>query len=514
MPETDPRFPDALAVVAAALAAIFAPPVPIAPSRWAAENLIVPDGEYAGAKFDLALTPHLAEPLDMLGPDSAVNEIDVEKSAQTGFTLLLLAAIGHSIDRDPCDMIVVQPIDSALADFNSQKLGRTIEKTPILAKKVRSQTARSGQASTTYEKKFGGNSLFLAIATSSADLSSKTIKKAFLDEIDRYPDDVDGQGSPYSLVVKRQTMFLMSGTWKRACISTPTVKGASAITERFESGDQRYWHVRCPHCAPKDAKPTGERKDYEFTFEYGPNFKFATVYPHAAHYVTPCCGCIIEGWQKNEVYRTGRWIALAPGAGRHPSYHFDALSSPFVPWDTIAAEAVAAGDDPAKLKPFYNLTLGRAYEVKGDAPDHLVLMQRREDYKRGHIPPGALLVTIAADVQMRGIYYEVVAWTPDRRSYVIEADYLDGATTDHDDGAFAALSDVYHRTWPDAFGRRHQADEFGVDSGYRTQVVYTWVRSPSRHQGAQGRRWLGRAGARRRQRSGCRLSRQALQGRR
>ncbi|MBI1202556.1 MAG: terminase [Rhodopseudomonas sp.] len=472
--------PNARVIVAVALADALEPLEPIPPSKWAPDNLKVPDGEYAGAALDLSLTPHLIEPLDKLGPDCLDNEIFVMKSAQSAFTTMLLASVGHSIDRDPCDMIIVQPIDSALSDFNSQKLSRLIEKSPALSKKVRPQTSRAGTASKTYEKKFGSHSLFLAISTSSADLSSKTIKKAYLDEIDRYPDDVDGQGSPYSLVVKRQTMFLASGTWKRACISTPTVKGASAIEEGYESGDKRRWFVRCPHCTPADAPRLYENdpaQPYEFVFEYGPNFCFNKTYPYNAYYVAPCCGVVIEGWRKIEVYLSGRWIATAPGPGKKLSYHFDALSSRFVPWDEIAKEAVEAGDDPAKLKPFYNLTLGLPFEIKGDAPDHKLLMQRAEPYKRGHIPPGGLLVTVMCDVQMRGIYYEVVVWTADRRSYTIEADYLDGATTDHDDGAFAALSEVYHRTWPDAYGNRWGVDEFGVDCGYRQHVVTTWTRS-------------------------------------
>src|SRR5579863_9371345 len=116
-----------LTVAAGTLAALFEPPVPIAPAAWAAEHVVLPDGEYAGQKIDLARTPHIIEPLDLLGPESPVNEIGVMKSAQSGFSTMLLCAIGHSIDRDPCDMMVVQPTDGALTDFNSTKLNRMIE---------------------------------------------------------------------------------------------------------------------------------------------------------------------------------------------------------------------------------------------------------------------------------------------------------------------------------------------------------------------------------------------------
>lgn len=460
----------ALAVIGSIFATAMTPVVPMPPAAWAAEHLVVPDGEYKGQLYDPKLTPYLTEILDALSPDSPDNEVVVMKSAQTGFTLALLISIAHSIDRDPCDMMVVQPTDSTLTDFNSQKLGRVIEASEILAKKIKPQTARSGQASTTYEKKFGSHSLTLAIATSSADLSSKTIKKVYLDEIDRYPDDVDGQGSPIELAAGRQTMFLKSGTWKRLLISTPTIKGASAIETAYLLGDQRRWHVGCPQC------------DGRFVFEYGPQFRFDQAYPYNAYYVAPCCGRPIQAWEKDALVLLGRWQATAPAAGKFKSYHFDAFSSPFVPWNEIAKRIVGAGDDPDKQKPLYNLVFGWSFEIKGDALDHAELLKRREDYKRGHIPPGALLLTIAADVQMRGIYYEVLAHAPDRQTWVVDYDYLDGETTDVDEGAFLKLTEIYAKDWPDAYGNRWRPDEFLVDAGYRTQTVYEWTR---RHPGTK-----------------------------
>ena len=468
-----------LAVVAGGLAQLIEPQAPMAPSAWAAEHVILPDGEYAGQKIDLERTPHIVEPLDLLGPDSLVNEIGVMKCTQSAFTTMLQCAIGHSIDRDPCDMMIVQPTDGALSDFNSTKLNRLIEKTEVLGGKngkVYPQTSRSSAGSTTYEKKFPGGALNLALASSPAQLRLKTIKKALCDEIDEYEDDLEGQGDPLKLIAGRQMSFLASGTWKRAYISTPTVKGASKIEEIYERGDQRRWHVPCPHCSMR------------FVFEWNAPFdpsshglKFKKTFPHQAHYVTPCCGSIIEGWQKLELYRAGQWIATKSGPGRFPTYHFDALASPFVPWEATAKEFVDAGDDPAKLKAFWNLYLGLPFDVTGDAPDHELLMQRREDYPEGRIPPGALLVTAFADIQMRGIYVEVVAWAPDQQSWTIFADYLDGATTEVNAGAFAELTKLYLRRWPDAYGNDWQLDEIGVDSGYRTDVVYEWTRN---HPGA------------------------------
>lgn len=467
----------ALALMVVALTAVVTPPVPMSPSAWANEEFVLPDGEFKGHLIDLSRTPHLIEPLDAMGPDEPDNEIAVMKCAQSAFTTLMQIAIGHSIDRDPCDMMAVQPTDSALTDFNSQKLGRAIESSPVLSRKVRPQVGRAGTGSTTYEKKFAGGSVFLSLATSTADLRSKTVKKAFCDEIDEYEDDLNGQGDPLDMIEARQISFLRSGTWKRAYFSTPTLKGTSKIEKKVLAGDQRRWTMTCPHCG-----------DTNLRFEEGSaNFQYNPSPPYNARYVAPCCGVDIEGWQKFDVYLTGRWVPTA--TGRYKSYIFGGLSSPFVPFDDVARKTIEAGNDPAKQKTVWNLTYGLPYEMKGDAPDHEILLKRREpDLVRGQVAPQGLLITAFADVQMRGIWLEIIAHAPNRESWVLDALYLDGDTAHHTNPVFDALrKETVDREFPDAFGRKRQIDALGVDSGYRAHVVYSWVRGTQRIHPISGR---------------------------
>lgn len=468
--------PDALAIVVRALVAALTPPEQIDPPTWAERELTVPDGPRKLEKWSRQLTPFVAEPLMHSSIDSPVNEFCVMKSAQTGFTTLMIAAIGHTIDVEPCDQMIVQPTDGALTDFNSKKLQIAIDHSDALAKKVASQTARSGKASTTYEKRYGASSLTLALASSTADLRSKSVRKVWLDEIDEYADDLDGQGSPFDMVEARQESFLQDGSWKRAYVSTPTIKGGSHIERYWEGSDKRKWFVKCPHCRDE----TGESS--EFVFEFGPNFRYADEWPFRAYYVAPCCGSVVEDYERRDMVRAGRWKATDPGPGKMPGYHFNAMSSPFVPWAKIAERAVKAGSDTAKQKTFYNLTLGLPFEMKGDAPDHVRLFERREDgLPRYRVPPGGLLLTAAADVQMRGIWYETKAWAPNGESWVVDAGYCDGDTASPDSEAFALLHKVtIGREFDDSFGGKRRLDALGVDSGYRSHVVYSWVRANQR----------------------------------
>lgn len=454
------------------MAGVVRPPVPMPPSQWARENLIVPDGPRANEKWDASLTPYILEPLDMIGPDSGVNEIAIMKSAQTGFTTLILAKAGHVIDRDPCRFGIVQPTDSALSDFNREKLQPAIDNTPALAARVAPQVSRAGTGSTTYAKAFPGGSLSLLLASSAADLRSKTLREILFDEIDQYPDDLDGQGDPLEIAEARQTAFLASGDWKRIYNSTPTIKGASKIEGKYEAGDKRRWHVTCPHCRRDDGAPS------EFVFEFGKNFHYDAEWPHDPYYVAPCCGSIIHPHERNALVKAGRWIATDPAPGKYPSYHFDALSSPFVPWlDTVKA-FVKTNGDPLKVKAFTNLFLGLPYEMKGDAPDHVRLMERTDkSLKRGHVPPRGLLLVAAADVQMRGIWLEITAFAPNGESWVVDALECGGDTSSPDGEAWQKLRrETLDREFPDAFGRMRKLDALAVDSGYRSHVVYAWVR--------------------------------------
>jgi phage terminase large subunit GpA-like protein len=278
---------DAWCVACAVFAEAPRPPLPVRPSEFG-RDLIVPDGPRKLGKWDPTLTPYIIEPLDMTSTDSTANSFCVMKSAQTGFTTLLLAAIAHTICYDKADTMIVQPTDGALSEFNSKKLQPCLEETKATAQRVAKQTSRSGSGSTTFEKRFGRYTLTLALASSSADLPSKTIQKAFLDECDEYPDDLDGQGSPFQILEARQESFLRDGNWKRVLIST------SAIEASFEASGKRRWHVKCSHCS------------HEFVFAFDSHFHFEERWPFRTHYSCPDYGAVIDEHDRDQMVRAGR----------------------------------------------------------------------------------------------------------------------------------------------------------------------------------------------------------------
>jgi phage terminase large subunit GpA-like protein len=453
-----------ISVVAAALALGLAPDPVVQPSAWAAENIVVPDGPYAGSHWSPEVTPYLPEILDLLAPEDPATRISVRKSAQPGLTGLGIAWLGYIADVAPARAMAVQPTVDAAKDFNRDKLQPTIDGSPVLRRKIAPLKSRSGRGSTVLSKSYPGGSLTICGANSTAGLRSKTVKNVLCDEIDDWPEDLEGQGDPMLMVDARQLAFRALGTYKKLEMSTPTLKGSSRIDAAFEAGDQRYYHVSCPHCGHEQT----------LIFE---NLRFEEDFPHKAVYVCAARGCIIEHFEKTGMLARGRWIAAEPGPGRHPSFHIDSLYSPFVTWDDIAAAYLATKGDPHREKGFANLWLGRSFEVQGEAPKWEDLQKRAQSiasHGRGEVPAWVLFLTMGVDMQADRLEASIWGWGVGKTSALIDHVVLAGNTADLQ--VWGDLTELWQQSWFTLQGRELRLECTAVDSGYRPTMAYDWVR--------------------------------------
>jgi phage terminase large subunit GpA-like protein len=466
----------ALRIVGSALAEILEPQPDIDLVEWS-RGISAPDGPRAGQPLDLlGLTPFWIEPLRLLTSDTGdCNTVTICKSSQVGASTLAQVWLANIIDQSPADTLLLMANDSQLREWLNLKLNRLIDKTPFLRSKVLKQVARSGEASTIYEKKLkSGFSISMGIASSLADLRGKSVKYAIADEIDAYLLDLSNQGSPLEMLYSRQLSFQADGSYKRLLISTPSIEGESIIWKLYLEGDQRRWACLCPQCKER------------FTFE-PENLRHNEKHPFNAYHLCTHCGYYLQQEEKTAVVRTGEWIPTAPGPGKQPSFFISSLESPFVTMNYIVGEKIKVGEDISRAKTFQNLILGRPFQVDGDAPDYTLLMQRREPgFERGVIPADCLLFTIGCDVQGDGIWHLCIGWKPNRESVVVDYGFLPGAITDAESGAFLALSELYERKWKDSAGRVRWFDAFAVDSGFATQQVYNWTRARPRASATKG----------------------------
>lgn len=478
-PRPSVSHPGALRLIASRLAERLRPQPPVKVSDWVASNVVLIDGPNAGQLWSARGAPYMPEILDCLSEDDPCNLVTVRKSQQSGASIASLAWVLYCAEREPANMIFASPALDALRRMNSGKLQPLIDtwQRRTGRKEIIDQVSRSGASSTTFEKVFArGGRLYLANANSVTDLSSVTTKKGIKDEMSKW-EVIPGGGDPENLFFGRFTAFRATRDWKILEISTPEadlgdetgeMPGQCRIDRSFKASDQRHWFMACPDC--------GVFFRHEFS-----RLRIDEEQPERTRYECEACGYLISDAERRiqlQPEAGAHWRAMAPGPGRHPGFQIDAFISMMMGYEEIARDWLAARRKPGGLDDFCKLVLGLPYKVRADVPDYKRLLDRREAHlKRGHIPADALLLTAAADVQMRGIWLEIVAWTKDRRSYLVDALYLGGDTESASSPVFEQLrKETIDRRFPDAFGGERRIDALAVDSGYRANVVYSWVR--------------------------------------
>jgi len=460
---TDVTRRSAFKLVLAALAVGLAPDPVLTVSEWADEaRFVAAESSPRPGKWDTALVPYLREIMDCLSPCfEHVREVTFKKSAQVAGTEAGINLFGLIASRAPAPMLIVLPTIDEAKKYVDVKLQPAIDATPELRRAVKPARARSERGSTTMNKKFPGGFAQITGANSSKGLQMISVKILIKEELSEWPADVDGRGDPDQLAETRTTAFTVDR--KVFNNSTPGIKGMCRITKKYEASDQRRYFVPCPHCGHMQVL-RWEQLTYNETF------------PYDANYTCERDGCAkpIEPGHKEWMVARGEWRATAPGPGRHPGFHINQLYSPFVPWDDTVKKWLEAKGDPVKEKVFTQQVLGEAYEAKGEAPDYLKLFARREDYKLGRIPFGALFLTLGGDVQGDRIEWAVWGWGIGKTSWLVDKGIVTGDTADL--VTWSRMVPVVQRQYEDWQGKLWPIEAAAIDSGFNTQTVYTWVR--------------------------------------
>lgn len=402
-------------------------------------------------------TPYVREIQDMLSVSSPVQKVIVMKGAQIGLTEVGNNWVGYIVDNAPGPALLVQPTDEMVKRNSKMRIAPMIEATPRLREKIKSARAKDS-GNTVTQKEFPGGVLVMTGANSAVGLRSMPARFIFLDEVDGYPMDVDGEGSPIALAEKRASTFANKKIFE---ISTPTVEGTSVIETDFLETDQRFFHVPCPYCSALQILKFSQLK-----WEPG---KYDDVVYECEH-----CNEKIQERFKTTMLPAGIWIATKPENSnpKKVGYHVSAMYSPFgwKSWAEVAEEwDKAQGDDP-KLKTFYNTILGETWKEKSDAPQWELLYERAEDYSLNKPFKEVVFITGGADVQADRIEIEIVGWMPGKRSQQIDFRVLMGDTTKPE--VWQQLGDLLSEQWEREDGALLTLRLLAVDSGYNTQKVY------------------------------------------
>jgi phage terminase large subunit GpA-like protein len=404
-------------------------------------------------------TPYLREIMDCLSPSSPIETVVLMKGAQIGGTECGNNWIGYVVHQAPGPMLAVQPTVDLAKRNSKQRIDPLIEESAVLRDLVSDPRSRDS-GNTMLAKEFPGGILVMTGANSAVGLRSMAARYLFLDEVDAYPGDVDGEGDPVNLALARTRTFARR---KVFMISTPKVTGRSRIEACFEDSDQRHFWVPCPSCQ-------------EFQ-----RLKFAQIRwpkgaPELAVYVCEHCEAEIENHQKHWMLARGEWRPVAPGPGKAAGFHLSSLYSPvgWFSWADAALMFAEAQKNPALLQVFVNTVLGETWALQGEAPDWQRLYDRREDYRIGTVPKGGLFLTAGVDIQKDRIEMEVVAWGRGKESWSVDYQVLEGQTAEG--AVWQKLTEALNAFYPTASGATMPIGKFAIDSGYATPEVYAWAR--------------------------------------
>ncbi|MGB1270761.1 MAG: phage terminase large subunit family protein, partial [Endozoicomonas sp.] len=414
--------------------------------------------------------------------------------------------VGTTIYNKAGKIMYVMPTEAGARSVSNEKIAPMINDCPELAALVASPTSRT-KTNTTFEKEFIGGRLKLTGATSPNQLRQSSIGKFILDEIDAY--DVTIEGDPIPILEKRAITF--GRKLKMICMSTPLIKGFSRIEARFKEGDQRQFHIPCPHCKHyqvldwnrfnkvpgnvfmqcsndeckkpiyEDQKhyflPRGKwvrkfhriRAAYEFEYE-GRTFKKGFEY-------------LIKVEDLKELVEADKVSDIKQ---LRASFHISSLYSPYgwYSWQQAVNEYLEAQGKPEKMQVFVNTVLGETWEDHVQYVEAEDLLKRREQIcfknPEAEVPERATTITCAVDTQNDRLEAVVVAWglTEDNKAFerwVIDREIFYGDPAEED--VWNQLDAFRKKTYLSEHGHQMHINIVGVDSGGgRTQHVYDFCR--------------------------------------
>lgn len=433
------------------------PPPKIALADWIESNVYLPQ-TVSALPGRIRLFEYQRGICDAID-DPAISKISVIKSARVGWTTLLTGTVAAFVSNSPSNILTVLPTQDDCRDYAVTDIEGTFEASPALRGLLAAENDETGR-STLLSRKFPGGSLKLVAAKSPRNLRRHAAKVLVMDEIDGF--EVSQEGDPIELATMRTLTFrdrkILAG-------STP-VFDHGPISKLYAQSDQRIFEVPCPEC--------GDFNEIQWS-----QIHWDEGQPETAAYACPHCGSLIAERYKASMVAKGRWRATAPDVKGHAGFRVNALVSPHsnAAWGKLAAEFLAAKDDPATLQTFVNLTLGQPWREAADELDEGELAGKREPFGLAAMPHDCLLVTVGVDCQDDRLELVFVGHGREGQTFVLAHSVIWGAIDA--ETTWQELEDALRSTWKHPNGGTLRVDAAVIDSGDggHTDIVTGFTRS-------------------------------------
>ena len=428
--------------------------------------------------FDWRRTPYCEAILQCGHPDDPTEWGVLRTGTQVGKTEILLTLLYFYMHQFPRSIGYVLPNEAACEDVSVQRVDDGIKASPELRKLVGDQYTKDAEGrrgkDSVLSKTFPGGVVFMLPATSKSKLASKPCGVLLLDEIQRFPRELQGEPDPIGLVTHRSQNYIER---KVFLVSTPGDEGDSPICDWYERTTKEVYDVPCPSCGI--LQPLHFRK----TPGVLGGVVWADDKPEDACYECCECGEWIPHDKKAWMLEHGEWRATVetPKLARSRGFHLNALYSPFgqVTWGSLAQKFIEAKSDPVKMRDFVTLDLAEAWQHSNVAAFDEHELQARAELGWGagqaiEVPGGVQVLTIGVDCQDDRLEASVWGWTSRNEGWLIGHWIFYGETTTKGSAVWSDLASLLLRQFRTPTGML-PISAGGIDSGYGTDAVYHFI---------------------------------------
>jgi len=425
-------------------------------------------GQYRSSRI-----PYIRGFMDAISPMSRPRRVVVMKASQLGFSDALYNLIGYGLHLRPGPVLLVMPTSNAAKTVSKQRIAPMIEATPVLRDLVKDHRSRDSK-NTLLSKEVPGGILMLAGANSAIELRNRPARDLICDEIDAFPDDVDGEGDPIMLAEARSATF--SRTRTEVLVSSPTFKG-SRIEREYAGSDRRRYFIPCRACGHMDCLTFDGADRVTEDGRQHHRIEYDAGRPETARMVCSECRTGTDERWKSWMLARGEWRRTAEEwDGLTVGFHLSSLYSPpgWLSWAEIAASHRKATQDRSLLKAFVNTVLGECWEERGERVKSKGLKARIEDWA-ADVPVGVGGLVAAVDVQDDRLEVLVKGFDSDEQSWMIDFKQLYGDTSQRQ--VWFDLGLLLGTVYKNPHGHELKIDAVAVDTGgHRTEEAYRFVR--------------------------------------
>ena len=395
--------------------------------------------------YSTVYTPYVRGVLEALA-DPGVQTVTLCWGSQTGKTLTLAVWMAYRIANDPAPALLVMPNADLARSYSETRLTPIFEK----CKPVRAVFPRDSDDYKNLEMQFTTMTLSLVGSNSPANLSSRPICIAVLDELDSFAEADEKNASAYSLALERTKSFPQR---KHVLTSTPTV-ATGDIWQNYLAGTQELFHVPCHACGHMQPMEFEQmRWDNEAR---GPDGKWdLRRVSETAHYECVACKAKWAEANRRASIEVGQWVAGNKQAesGRR-SMRLPSWYSPTVTIADVCKKFLTEKHYLHGLQGWVNGWAALPWDDQFDEDSSIDIpagaFAKRQDWSAEHLKLAAI------DRQIDGYWFVIRAFRPD------------GSSRLWDEGHARTIEDVAHHLEAQGVKPEHVC----MDSGYETQDTY------------------------------------------